>query len=209
MEHTLSTEEKNRLPSASESELIVALGTAALPLVLGMPALAAAEGCVADEDWVNGGTEGTKTLTIANQPDCPRNVTALLTDADDSCTGTLTITGKDCQGRTVVETMSPDGEGEGKTLTGTKIFASVTSAVVVGKGGTTSTDQIRVGYGDVIGVPIDLSRAVQVPNVYLGGVLIEAPVLSTGVSTSGVNASAGTYNGTKALIAYVAVPKLA
>jgi hypothetical protein len=160
------------------------------------PALASASALVASTDWANG------TLTIAAQPDVPRNITAALTDVDNSCTGLLTVTGLDSQGRAVVETMSPNGAGAGKTLTGTKIFARVTSAVLSGcAGGTPATDVVVLGYGTVIGLPSDIQATTAVKNVYLGGVRQTSPVIKVGASTSGVDASAGTYNGTKVLVA--------
>ena len=161
---------------------------------LNAPALAAAAGLVASVDWADG------TLTIVAQPDVPRNITAALTDANNSCTGLLTVVGKDLAGRAVSETMQPNGAGAGKTLLGTKIFASVTSVTLSGcAGGTPSTDVVVLGYGNVIGLPSDIQAATAVKSVKLGGAVV-TPVVKTGMSTSGVDASAGTYNGTKALV---------
>jgi hypothetical protein len=158
------------------------------------PALADVAGVVASADWANA------TPTIVAQPDVPRNVTATLTDVNNSCRGLLTVTGTDLAGRVVTETMQPDGAGGGKTLTGTKIFAAVTSVALTGcTGGTPSTDVFVVGYGNVIGLPSDIQSATAVKSVKLGGAVV-TPVVKTGVSSSGVDASAGTYDGAKALV---------
>lgn len=162
---------------------------------MGQPAVAAATTIVAALDPVADGA-----LTIAAQPDCPRNLTVTITDANNSVTTTTTITGKDPQGRTIVE-VAKCVLGTGKVFTGTKIFASVTSAVVSGTSGAASGDTVSVGIGSVIGLPTDINNATAVGHVYLGGARQTSPVIATGISTSGVNASAGTYNGTKALMA--------
>lgn len=198
MEKTLSAEEFARLPTPEKNDMIGKMYDGAMYFDLGAPVIADADRIVVPEDWVNGGTVDTKTLTIAAQPDVPRNLTVLLTDANNSCTGTLTITGKDIAGRTVTEVMTPDGLGGGKTLTGTKVFASVTSAVVVGKGGTTSTDQIQIGVGNKIGLPVDIDASAAVTFCSFNSVPV-SPTIATGVSTSSVDASAGTYDGAKIL----------
>jgi len=203
MENTVSDVEKARLPGATENELIMLLGTAAFPMVLGQPVIADVDRIVTTVDWT------VVALTIAAQPDCPRNITATLTDADNSVTGLLTITGEDAQGRTVVETMAPNGAGGGKTLVGTKIFAKVVSAVITLATGATTDDEVVIGVGDVIGIPIDLSWTVSVTHTYLGGTRIASPTLTAGVSTSGVNVSASTYNGTKVLLVFVKPTKRA
>jgi hypothetical protein len=153
---------------------------------------------VVSVDWANG------TLGIAAQPDCPRNVTATLTDANNSVTGLLTITGQDPDGQTVVETMQPDGAGGGKTLVGTKIFAKITSAVITNSAGAVTVDDVVVvGVGDKIGLPFDITAAADVRHVYLGGVRIASPTIVVGAQISTVDVSAGTYNGTKVLFALV------
>jgi hypothetical protein len=127
-----------------------------------------------------------------------------LTDASNSCTGTITVTGEDCDGDAVVETMSPDGAGAGKTLTGTKIFAKVTSvAITLAAGGLAGTDVVVVGVGTKIGLPYDILTTAAVRHVFLGGTRIASPVVVAGASISTIDASAGTYNGTKAMVAYV------
>lgn len=136
---------------------------------------------------------------LAAQPDVPRNLTMTLTDADDSVTADVVATGLDPAGRVVTETMSPDGAGGGKTLTGTKIFAEVTSVVVSNTAGSAAGDNLEVGVGDVIGLPTDISETSAVKHAYLGGTKLTPDAVATGVSTSGVDANSGTYDGSKLL----------
>lgn len=167
--------------------------------LLGAPVVADADRIVVSTDWADG------TLSLAAQPDVPRNVTATLTDINNSITGgTLTITGKDPAGRTVTEVMSPDGAGGGKTLTGTKIFASIASAVIANTTGVPAAgvDVVVIGVGNVIGLPSDISATTAVKHTYLGGVPVTPAAIAAGVSTSGINANTSTYNGTKLMLAY-------
>lgn len=197
MEQTLSDAEIANLPGPAGKDLLTRLYGGALSLFLGAPVVADVDRIVTSVDWADG------SLTIAAQPDVPRNLTVALTDADNSVTGLLTITGLDPSGRVVVETMQPDGAGGGKTLTGTKIFASVTSAVISGTSGALAgTDVVVIGVGNVIGLGIDIPAAAAVTYCALGGTKL-TPTVATGESTSGVNASAGTYDGTKLLHAFV------
>lgn len=136
---------------------------------------------------------------LAAQPDVPRNLTMTLTDADDSVTATIVATGVDPSGRTVTETMQPDGAGGGKTLVGTKIFASVTSVVVSNTVGSAPGDNLEVGIGDVIGLPSDISNVTAVKYTSLGGVPVTPDAVATGVSTSGVDVNGATYDGAKVM----------
>lgn len=190
-ETTLSDQEFTRLPSVEESALLAQGGVQSL--FMGAPVVADVDRLVTSVDWADGA------LVLAAQPDVPRNVTATLTDADDSVTGTLTITGTDIRGRTITETMNVE-LGVGKVFVGTKIFASVTSAVISGTtGAAPGVDTVTVGVGDVIGTPMDLTINSTVRVTYLGGTIVASPVVTTGESTSGIDASAGTYDGSKIL----------
>lgn len=137
--------------------------------------------------------------SINDQPDTPRNITMQLTDADDSVTADVVVTGLDPVGRVVTETMSPDGAGGGKTLTGTKIFAEVTSVVVSNTAGSAAGDELIVGVGDVIGLPTDISETSAVKHTYLGGTRVTPDAVATGVSQSGVDVNSATYDGSKLL----------
>jgi hypothetical protein len=165
-------------------------------VMLGAPIAADDDRVVTAVDWGDG------SLTIAAQPDVPRNVTAVLVDANTSITaGVLTITGEDTAGRTIVETMTLPT----LTLTGTKLFAKIDSVVISGTAGSVDagTDQLKVGVGNVIGTPSDLAASSEVLHVYLGGARQASPTVTTGVSLSGIDASAGTYDGSKLLLAII------
>jgi hypothetical protein len=197
-ETTLSDQEFARVPNAEEAAYLAKAQVGTSSLYMGAPVVLDDNRIVVSEDWADGD------LTIAAQPDVPRNLTVVLTDANDSVTGLLTITGKDPMGRTVVETMQPDGAGGGKTLTGTKIFASVTTLTITDTAGATpATDVVIVGVGNVIGLPWDIDASAAVQHVYLGGTIQSSPTIATGVSTSGIDASSGTYDGSKVLHAFV------
>jgi len=167
-----------------------------LSLFLGAPILADVDRIVTSADWADGA------LSVAAQPDVPRNVTVNVTDANASITGgTCTIVGTDHLGRAVTEVMDIT---DGLTFTGTKIFASVTSATIADTAGSAAsgTDLITIGVGNVIGVPFDLTASTEVKHSYLGGTRLTATV-TTGISLSGVDASSGTYDGSKMLHVYV------
>ena len=204
MENTLNDTQLGYLPDAEQKAWLQMLEGGAMYLFMGQPIVATVDRIVASVDWADG------TLVIAAQPDVPRNVTCTLTDANNSVTGLLTITGKNVKGETITETMAPDGAGGGKTLTGTKIFASITSCVISGTAGALAgTDVLVIGVGTVIGLPFDILATAAVQHVYLGGVRIAAPVLTAGVNLSGIDVSAGTYNGTKVLMAVVQPNRMA
>lgn len=191
-EYTLSSDEYGRLPDAEEASLLSKSQGGIQSMFLGAPILADVDRIVTSVDWKD------STLSIAAQPDVPRNVTATLTDANDSVSGVLTIIGTDIRGRTITEVMTV-ALGVGKVLTGTKIFASITSAIITGSSGELNgTDVVTVGVGNVIGTPMDLDSVATVRHSYLGGTRLTATV-ATGVSLSGIDASAGTYDGSKML----------
>lgn len=192
---TVTTAEKARIPSVAEKGVLTALATGGNSFFtqLGAPIAADTDRIVAEVAWADG------TLTLAAQPDVPRNITAQLTDADNSISGLLTITGTDIAGRVITETMAPDALGGGKTLTGTKCFKTITSCVISGTSGAGVEDLIIIGVGNKIGVPVDLANAAEVVSVRLGGSLVASPVKATGASTSSIDASADTYNGSKVL----------
>jgi len=143
-------------------------------------------------------------MAIAAQPDCPRNLTAVLTDADDSVTSVVTMRGRDIQGRPVVEVMEI-ALGVGKSFVGTKIFAKVDSIVVSGTSGADApaTDMITVGVGDVIGLPNDIENAGEVLHVYVNGTKNTPDAIATGEGTSGINSTSATYDGAKLMYAMV------
>lgn len=160
---------------------------------LGAPIAALANRIVAAADFVN------STLTIAAQPDCPRNLTGTLTDANSSVTaGIATVTYVDIEGvqRTEVLTFTQLKAG----WTGTRIVARVVSIIITAAvGGAPGTDTVVFGVGNVIGLPNPIESSSQVRHVYLDGTRIASPTIVTGALKSGVDVSGSTYNGTKLL----------
>lgn len=163
---------------------------------LGAPIVATTNRIVAAVDYANA------THTIAAQPDTPRNLTGTLTDANNSVTaGVTTITGKDPEGNTIVE--APTFAQLRAGWTGTKVFAQVTSVVTTGAvGGAPGVDTFVIGVGNVIGLPSSIEAAAQVRHVFLAGTRVAAPVIAVGKNKSGVDVSASTYDGAKALRVY-------
>ena len=171
---------------------------AAMPLYcyLGAPALASGALLVSAHGWSDGVISALTTL------DVPRTITALLTDGDNSCAGTLTIVGVDNQGRNVSEVLTVTAAPGGKTLTGTKIFNTITSITLSSCSGGGGGDVLNIGSGTVIGLPFDITAAGSVKVTYFNAVAI-TPTIATGVSTSGLDGSASTYNGIKVLFSLV------
>ena len=196
MEYTLSDEQLARLPNPREAIVVAEQYEKRVSAMLGLPVLADVDRIVTTIDWADGAQ------AIAAQPDVPRNITATLTDADNSLTGLMTVLGKDYKGRVISETMQPLGDGNGKTLIGTKIFAEITSITMTDTAGAAPGDAIVVGVGNVIGVPFDLLNASAVAFCWLDGVKL-TPTVAIGESISGIDASAGTYDGAKWLHAII------
>lgn len=167
---------------------------------LGAPIAADDDRIVVTADFVLNGAQ-----TIAAQPDVPRNLTITMVDANASITGgTITIVGEDPLGRAISDAwVIPSNLG---TKTTTNIYAKVTSVTTSGITGAigAGVDQVKVGVGDVIGLPFDIVATSAVRHVFLGAVRIASPTVAVGVGTSGVNVAASTYNGTKVLQAFVA-----
>ncbi len=106
----------------------------------------------ADDDQVVALTNllASATYTIAAQPDVPRNITITCVDTGASITvGTVTVTGTDVNGSTITEVLDLSAA---LTLTGTKVFASVTSVVSAGVAtlGGGGDETIKVGSGAVV-----------------------------------------------------------
>lgn len=161
---------------------------------LGAPIAAAPARIVASALIANG------ERTIAAQPDVPRNLTASFTDADDSVTAAvLTIVGRTIQGVTITDVVTLAQLKAG--WVSRNCYATVASVVVSGVAGTVTADVdvLVVGVGNVIALPAPISLASQVKYTNLGAVPVAAPVIATGPNSSGVDASASTYNGTKLL----------
>ena len=89
-------------------------------------------------------------LTIAHQPDFPRNLTITVTSSTITA-GLVTITGQDYKGWTITDTLDLSG---GYTKTGTTTFYSITSITLSGLANVAGTDRIIIG----IGTDIQLTR---------------------------------------------------
>jgi hypothetical protein len=198
MESTLSADVLARIPTPDEKVLLTRQEVGVINAYLGRPIVATTNHISVLADWADG------PRVIANQPDVPRNLTALLVDANASIlTGVLSIAGVDAQGRAVIETMTV-AAGVGLAFTGTKIFARVDSATISGTTGAVDAgvDQLIIGVGTLIGLPVDIERAAEVLHAYLD-VKVAVPVIQVGVSKSAVDVSAATYDGAKTMWAIV------
>ena len=196
-EHTISTEEKARIPTPAEAEVLAVFTGGAQSVFMGAPVVADDNRIVTSEDWDDGA------LTIAAQPDVPRNLTVDVTDADASVTGgVLSFIGEDPMGRPITEVMDI---ADALAWVGEKIFAKVTSATISATTGTpaTGTDLVIVGVGNVIGIPWDMGVTSEVAHVYLGGTRLTPDAIAVGVSTSGIDTNGGTYDGSKLMQAFV------
>lgn len=187
MQNTLSDDQLARL-----NRLLVGVTN----VFLGQPVVIDDNLIVTTHDIAAGG------MAIAAQPDVPRNLTFVLTDADDSVTATITIDGKDIQGRPVQE-VAQITLGTGKAWTGTKIFAQVDSIIVSTLSGEAAGDAIIVGIGNVIGLPNDINDEQEVLRIYVGAGEVTADAIATGESTSGIDANGATYDGSKIMYATV------
>ena len=159
---------------------------------LGAPVVADVDRIVTVVDMADGAQ------ALAAQPDVPRNLTVALVDANASVTtGTLTIVGLDFEGNVITEVVDIPTSIGATVLT--KIFVRVTSATISGLAGEAAGDTITIGVGNVIGLPNPIVATTAVKHVNLGGVPVTSPTIATGQSTSGVDASGATYNGSKVL----------
>ena len=101
---------------------------------------------------ISGLTAGALTVALA-EPDYPRNLIAILTDANASITGaTVTVYGLDQNGVAQSEVFTFTGAG---TQTGVRAFSKVTAAVwaLVSGTVTASDDKIAIGVGNKLGLP--------------------------------------------------------
>jgi hypothetical protein len=166
---------------------------------LGTPVLAATNAVVTSTNMKVGA------YTIAAQPDIARNITVTQTAVGTTDTsGTVLVTGTDIAGNVITETLTPVA---GSTVAGAKAFKTVTSIVgtgwVLNPASTSTADTIVFGTGNLIGLPFTFTDATGSALTILGTTVAASPTTGNSVlATSTVDASAGTYNGTKILYIY-------
>lgn len=141
--------------------------------------------------------------TVAAQPDVPRNITVTVTAVGTADTmGTITVTGTNVNNETITEVLTPVA---GSTVAGAKAFKTVSS--VVGAGWAIDAvegtkDTVVVGVGAVIGLPFKILTGDCLLSIL--GTAIVVPTVTVGtVENCTVDASSGTYNGSKKLYAIV------
>jgi len=123
--------------------------SAAQPIVLAANAGACA---IVTDVAISGLSAGALTVALA-EPDYPRNLIAILTDANASITGaTVTVYGLDQNGEAISEVFTFTAAG---TQTGNKAFSKVSAAVWALTSGTVtaSSDKIAIGVGNKLGLP--------------------------------------------------------
>ena len=171
-------------------------------LVVGVPALDDDDRAVATVDM----KVGDYAIANASPVDSlARNIT--VTHATQGGTadtlGTITIEGTDIEGKAISEQIVPSADG---VATGAKAFKTVTKVTgagwVIDAGGTPEADHIKVGFGNLIGLPVKIAEEDRIVQVALGTALINAPVVAHGaaICQCTVDASGGTYDGTKKLV---------
>jgi hypothetical protein len=198
VENTLSEAEKGRLPDADEHEFVEQLYRGTFSVFLGQPK--AIPMLLVDLEWANG------TYAAAAQPDVPRNLLVALADSENACTGTCTILGVDSDGNVITEVLQPDGEGGGKELLGTKIFARIDSIVISNAAGGDETTLLAAAGGDIIGFPCDILARAAVRHIYFNQTYVhpDDAVIAVGVSTSGVDVhNIEAYDGVKTLLVFL------
>lgn len=190
-------------PTVAEKAAAAALALGVEYVDLGAPLLADVDKIVTSLDPIADGA-----LTIAAQPTTPCNLTATLTDANDSVTaGTLTLNGLDMAGK-VIQEVHAFGTVAAKTFTGTKIFASVTSGVVADEAGAASGDALTVGVGNLIGLPKPILNTSAVKLVSVNAIPVTADAIQVSTAAlethlSAVDANGATYDGSKIMrVAY-------
>lgn len=147
---------------------------------------------------LSGLTAGAMTVALAT-PDYPRNLIAILTDANATITsGTVTVTGLDQNGEAISEVFTFAAAG---TQTGVKAFSKVSSATWALVSGTVTTtdDKMAIGVGDKLGVPAGPGAIYE---EFLCGVFDGDADAGTFNKTYGTYDPAGTMNGAKPVEVY-------
>lgn len=87
----------------------------------------------------------------------PRNVTAAATHATAVLAMTLLVTGKDENGIVLSEELAIAAGGTSQTAAGKKAFKELTSIKITAAGDAT-TNTLNMGFGDVLGLPFQLTQ---------------------------------------------------
>ncbi|MFP4588061.1 MAG: hypothetical protein ACLFMQ_01670 [Desulfohalobiaceae bacterium] len=143
--------------------------------------------------------------TLANtKPDVPRNILVTVTQntANDTM-GELTVTGKDANDNEIEEVIEPNADS---TKEGDLAFAEITS--IVGSGwsasGTDEEDSIKIGTGNKLGLPIELSdKANILVNIVDNAIQTYTAAVSDPATLAGTTIDAqsgsGSYDGSNAV----------
>lgn len=142
-------------------------------------------------------------------PDMARNVWVGISSSDTADTmGTITVAGTDYAGNAITEVITPVANDYAYGVNAFKTVTSVTGAGWVIDEVEAEADNIYMGYGDKIGLPLALSST---DDVVLGifGTSIENPnaAVSDPASIAGstIDMSAGNYDGTTEALVFLKV----
>jgi hypothetical protein len=169
---------------------------------LGAPEIASVDAVVASANMQVG------TYTVAASPDVPRNITVTRTVVDTADTpGTITIDGTNYDDAVIQEVITVGAHGV--TVAGVKAFKTVTAVtgagwVIDGVEGT--PDTITVGYGNELGLPVSIAATTQAMLAILDATITaHNPTVGdpATVEESTIDLSAGTYDGSKAVLVFV------
>ena len=170
---------------------------------------------LADDDWfvVSADMEvGAYTLAHTTSGDSlARNVVVKHTATGNADTlGTVVVAGTDLEGAVITETITPSS---GTSVAGATAFATITSVTGVDWVTNQAADKIEVGFGNLIGLPRNVTTAINVNgavvmNGIVGGTVVATPTVhsTTTLSDNTVDLSGGTYNGTKKAFLLVVTP---
>lgn len=126
--------------------------------------------------------------------DVPRNLVCVVTHATAVVAMTIVITGYDRWGYKLKESFSITAGTTSKTAAGKKAFASVESiAITVAADVTANT--LKIGIGDVLGVPFAIGTKSDVLRVFFGGAMDDSVTVVAAVTTT-ASATTGDVRGT-------------
>ncbi len=109
----------------------------------------------------------------------------------------MVVIRRDYRWNALTETLTPVA---GTLVTGTKVFKTVTSLTGAGWTATSTADNIIIGYGALIGLPVTLQAAGTVLGTLDTVVAVKVTTVGT-LATSAVTESGG--DGSKLLVVYL------